>query len=202
MPHKTAATVAHTIGIDAGKNDRTFMTTAAAVLRNTKRKSTIVPAPSRTGDRTMKGTPEDSSTDSNRRSRSLTRSSARARSMNTAALRAQMSAIRISRSDGRRGAGKSTPQHAEDFAVTADQRRRMHRADSRGAKLVAMFDRSRIRLDIRYHDAIPIARPAVGAGRRASEADARGDGHASPRAVISADESLRRRSACARKSTG
>ena len=48
--------------------------------------------------------------------------------MNTAALRAQMSAMRISRSVGLRGSAKCTVKRAEHLAVTADQRRRMHRA--------------------------------------------------------------------------
>ncbi|HWP90283.1 MAG TPA: hypothetical protein VNM70_20550, partial [Burkholderiales bacterium] len=81
---------------------------AAAVLRKFQRKSVIFPDASRTGDINTKGTPEEDKTDSKRLSRSLTRSSARARSTNTAALRAQMSAIRNSRSVGLRGVEKCT----------------------------------------------------------------------------------------------
>jgi hypothetical protein len=77
-----------------------------SVEENPSGSPVIFPDASRTGDITTNGTPEEDNTDSKRRSRSLTRSSARARSMNTAALRAQMSAMRISRSVGLRGVGK------------------------------------------------------------------------------------------------
>ena len=104
------------------------MTLAAAAFRKLQRKSVIFPDASRTGDNNTNGTPEEDNTDSKRRSRSLTRSSARARSMNTAALRAQMSAMRNFALGGFARRREMHGQRAQRFTVTADQRRRMHRA--------------------------------------------------------------------------
>ena len=93
--------------------------------------------------------PRTDSTDSKRRSRWLTRSSARARSMNTAALRAQMSAMpdfalaRLARHV------EVHRQRAQHLAVAAHQRRGMHRAHAFGARQLAKRREPRIALACR-----------------------------------------------------
>ena len=175
------------------------MTLAAAVLRKLQRKSMIFPDASRTGDNNTNGTPEEDNTDSKRRSRSLTQLlGARTLDEHRGLARADVGDAEFALGGFARRR-EMHRQRAQHFAVTADQRRRMHRAHAFVAGQLAQWRESRIALRVfddhaRARDARHRARTHAAFAqvfeRRGTEAETGGDGERVALPIEDGDEPL------------